>query len=61
MSFMGKIAKLDSAMQRGLDNSFAYVFGGQSPSPSKAMIRFAPGKDAQIVQSAIHQNMVVGF
>ncbi|GAA1472557.1 DUF3662 and FHA domain-containing protein [Corynebacterium felinum] len=29
MSFMGKIAKLDSAMQRGLDNSFAFVFGGR--------------------------------
>ncbi|AKK04411.1 FHA domain-containing protein [Corynebacterium mustelae] len=28
MSFMSKIAKLDSAMQRGLDNSFARVFGG---------------------------------
>lgn len=29
MSLMGKIAKLDSAMQRGLDNSFAFVFGGR--------------------------------
>ena len=29
MSLLGRIAKLDSAMQRGLDNSFAAVFGGR--------------------------------
>lgn len=29
MSFMGKMARIDSAMQRGLDNSFAFVFGGK--------------------------------
>lgn len=29
MSFMGKVARIDSAMQRGLDNSFAFVFGGK--------------------------------
>ncbi|MDO4928100.1 MAG: DUF3662 and FHA domain-containing protein [Corynebacterium sp.] len=29
MSFMGKVARMDSAMQRGLDNSFAFVFGGK--------------------------------
>lgn len=26
---MGRIAKLDSALQRGLDNGFAFVFGGK--------------------------------
>lgn len=29
MSLLDRIAKLDSAMQRGLDNSFAFVFGGK--------------------------------
>lgn len=29
MSFIGKIAKLDSSLQRGLDNGFAAVFGGR--------------------------------
>lgn len=29
MSVMGRIAKLDSALQRGLDNGFAFVFGGK--------------------------------
>ncbi|WP_297188639.1 DUF3662 and FHA domain-containing protein [uncultured Corynebacterium sp.] len=29
MSFLGRIAKLDSAMQRGLDNGMALVFGGR--------------------------------
>lgn len=29
MSLMDRIAKLDSAMQRGLDNGFARVFGGK--------------------------------
>lgn len=29
MSLLDRIAKLDSAMQRGLDNSFAFVFGGR--------------------------------
>lgn len=29
MSLLGKMAKLDSSLQRGLDNSFAFVFGGK--------------------------------
>lgn len=29
MSVMARFAKLDSAMQRGLDNAMAYVFGGK--------------------------------
>lgn len=29
MSIMGRFAKLDSALQRGLDNGFAFVFGGR--------------------------------
>lgn len=29
MSLMDKVARLDSAMQRGLDNGFAFVFGGK--------------------------------
>lgn len=29
MSFLDRLAKLDSTMQRGLDNSFAAVFGGR--------------------------------
>lgn len=29
MSMLGRFAKLDSALQRGLDNSFALVFGGR--------------------------------
>lgn len=29
MSVLGRFAKLDSALQRGLDNSFALVFGGR--------------------------------
>ncbi len=29
MSFMGKLARMDSALQRSLDNSFALVFGGR--------------------------------
>lgn len=28
MSLMGRFARLDSALQRGLDNGFAFVFGG---------------------------------
>ncbi len=29
MSILGRFAKLDSALQRGLDNGFAFVFGGR--------------------------------
>ena len=29
MAFLEKLAKLDSAMQRGLDNGMALVFGGK--------------------------------
>ncbi len=29
MDFLGRIRKLDSSLQRGLDNSFALVFGGK--------------------------------
>ena len=29
MDFLGRIRKLDSSLQRGLDNSFARVFGGK--------------------------------
>ena len=29
MSVMGRFAKLDSSLQRGLDNGFAFVFGGK--------------------------------
>lgn len=29
MDFLGRIRKLDSSLQRGLDNSFARVFGGE--------------------------------
>lgn len=29
MSFMGKLARMDSALQRSLDNGFALVFGGR--------------------------------
>lgn len=28
-SFMAKMAKLDTSLQRGLDNGFAFIFGGQ--------------------------------
>ncbi|QGU06021.1 FHA domain-containing protein FhaA [Corynebacterium occultum] len=33
MSMLGRFAKLDSALQRGLDNSFALVFGGRVVPP----------------------------
>ena len=29
MDFLGRIRKLDSSLQRGLDNGFARVFGGK--------------------------------
>ena len=48
MSFMGKIAKLDSAMQRGLDNSFAYVFGG----------RVVPAEIEELLKQEAEDNLV---
>lgn len=48
MSFMGRIAKLDSAMQRGLDNSFAYVFGG----------RVVPAEIEELLKQEAEDNVV---
>lgn len=47
-SFMGKIAKLDSAMQRGLDNSFAFVFGG----------RVVPAEIEELLKQEAEDNLV---
>lgn len=48
MSFMGRIAKLDSAMQRGLDNSFALVFGG----------RVVPAEIEEVLKQESEDNLV---
>lgn len=48
MSFMGRIAKLDSAMQRGLDNSFARVFGG----------RVVPAEIEELLKQEAEDNLV---
>lgn len=48
MSIMGRMAKIDSAMQRGLDNSFAFVFGG----------RVVPAEIEEILKREMEDNVV---
>lgn len=48
MSIMGKVAKLDSAMQRGLDNSFAFVFGG----------KLVPAEIEELLKQEVQDNIV---
>ncbi|QDZ41765.1 DUF3662 and FHA domain-containing protein [Corynebacterium sp. sy039] len=48
MSFMDKIAKIDSAMQRGLDNSFALVFGG----------RVVPAEIEELLKQEVQDNLL---
>ncbi|MCS4492198.1 DUF3662 and FHA domain-containing protein [Corynebacterium sp. ES2794-CONJ1] len=48
MSIIGKIAKLDSAMQRGLDNGFAYIFGG----------RVVPAEIEELLKQEAEDNLV---
>lgn len=48
MSFLGRFAKLDSALQRGLDNSFALVFGG----------RVVPAEIEELLKQEAEDNVV---
>lgn len=48
MSFLGKIAKLDSSLQRGMDNGFAAVFGG----------RVVPAEIEELLKQEIEDNVV---
>lgn len=48
MGFMGKIARIDTAMQRGLDNSFARVFGG----------RIVPAEIEELLKQETEDNLV---
>lgn len=48
MSVLGRFAKLDSALQRGLDNSFALVFGG----------RVVPAEIEELLKQEAEDNIV---
>ncbi|MCS4535516.1 DUF3662 and FHA domain-containing protein [Corynebacterium sp. HS2168-gen11] len=48
MSFLGKIAKLDSSLQRSMDNGFAAVFGGQ----------VVPAEIEELLKQEIEDNVV---
>lgn len=47
MSLLGNLAKMDSALQRGLDNSFALVFGG----------RLVPAEIEELLKQEIEDNL----
>lgn len=51
MSVMGRFAKLDSALQRGLDNSFAFVFGG----------RVVPAEIEELLKQEAEDNIVTNY
>lgn len=48
VSFLDKVARLDSAMQRGLDNSFAFIFGG----------RVVPAEIEELLKQETEDNLV---
>ncbi|MBZ8177309.1 DUF3662 domain-containing protein [Corynebacterium sp. 3HC-13] len=47
MSVLGRFAKIDSAMQRGLDNGFAFVFGG----------RVVPAEIDELIKQELEDNL----
>lgn len=51
MSVMGRFAKLDSALQRGLDNSFAFVFGG----------RVVPAEIEELLKQEAEDNIATNY
>lgn len=48
VSVLGRFAKIDSAMQRGLDNGFAFVFGG----------RVVPAEIDELIKQELEDNLV---
>ncbi|MCQ9334368.1 DUF3662 and FHA domain-containing protein [Corynebacterium phoceense] len=50
MGIMGRLAKLDSAMQRGLDNGMAFVFGG----------RVVPAEIEELLKQEAQDNLTRG-
>ncbi|NLA56163.1 MAG: DUF3662 domain-containing protein, partial [Corynebacterium humireducens] len=49
MSIMARIAKLDSALQRGLDNGLALIFGG----------KVVPAEIEELLKQEAEDNLVV--
>ncbi|CCI83990.1 DUF3662 and FHA domain-containing protein [Corynebacterium otitidis] len=49
MSILGKFARFDSALQRGLDNGFARVFGG----------RLVPAEIEELLKQELEDNLVL--
>ncbi|MDO5032146.1 DUF3662 and FHA domain-containing protein [Corynebacterium sp.] len=50
MALLDKLAKLDSAMQRGLDNGMAFVFGG----------KVVPAEIEELLKQEAHDNLARG-
>ena len=50
MALMEKLAKFDSALQRGLDNGMAFVFGG----------RVVPAEIEELLKQEVQDNLTRG-